>query len=128
MANIGAIILMVLACAGIIWLQIFLSRGENKWAGRILPGISFLASFVVVFGIVMFTSVTGETVIMENGEIIERTIVTQSDGIATVIVSAVYVFLLSNIPTAILLAIYAACRGGRGKQRALDKMSIQDLE
>jgi hypothetical protein len=40
----------------------------------------------------------------------------------------VYTFLLFNILTIILLAIYALSKGKRNKQRDLDKMSIQDLE
>jgi len=35
---------------------------------------------------------------------------------------------MMNIPTAVLLAIYAAYRSKRSKQRNLEKMSIQDLE
>jgi len=39
----------------------------------------------------------------------------------------IIVFLMTNIPTAILLAIYASCRGKQRKQRALTLMSVQDL-
>ncbi len=35
--------------------------------------------------------------------------------------------LLGNIPTVILLAIYAACREKRRKRGELDKMQIKDL-
>ena len=36
-------------------------------------------------------------------------------------------WLLANIPTLILLAIYFACRGKQRRNKRLDKMSIQDL-
>lgn len=38
-----------------------------------------------------------------------------------------FIFLAFNIPTAILLGIYAACRSKRNQLRALEKMSVQDL-
>jgi len=39
----------------------------------------------------------------------------------------IFMFILINIPTAILLLIYAGCRGSRRNQRALDLMNLQDL-
>jgi hypothetical protein len=39
-----------------------------------------------------------------------------------------YMFLLLNIPTVALIAIYIVCKRKRFKQRAIDKMNIQDLE
>jgi len=50
-------------------------------------------------------------------------------GAGAVINSAILYFIVMNIPTAILLLIYAVCRG-KGPRRqlpALDKMSVQDL-
>jgi len=39
----------------------------------------------------------------------------------------VFVVFIINLPTIVLLAIYAGCRSGHRKQRALDLMSLQDL-
>ena len=54
--------------------------------------------------------------------------VVPSDGItAGFIVQMIMVWLLGNIPTIILLAIYFGCRGKQHKNKQLDKMNIQDL-
>ena len=99
----GIVFLLVFGVGG-IWLQIFLSKKESKWAGLILPIITFCISLIFVLGVANI------------GEL------------STVIVTVLSTFLLCNIPTAVLFAIYAACRGKRNKQKALDKMSVQDLE
>lgn len=39
----------------------------------------------------------------------------------------ILVWLLGNIPTFVLLAIYFACRGKQHRNKQLDKMNIQDL-
>jgi membrane protease YdiL (CAAX protease family) len=116
---------LVLLIAGIVTLQIFLSKRESKWAGLILPIISFGISLIAGLGILLFSVATGTTTSIVDGEIIEQT--RQIASTPSIIFSAIYVFLLYNIPTGILLAIYAACRGKRKKQRDLEKMSVQDL-
>ena len=45
----------------------------------------------------------------------------------TAIATMLMVFCLGNISTLILLAIYAACRSGRKKQREMEKMHLCDL-
>lgn len=123
---VNLFILLALGAGGIV-LQIFLSKKESKWAGLILPIISFSISLMVLLGVVLFSAVTGTTTLTENGEIVEQT-VTQIGDMSTIIASSVYIFMLYNIPTAILLAIYAACRGKHKRQRDLEKMRVQDLE
>lgn len=123
---VNLFILLALGAGGIV-LQIFLSKKESKWAGLILPIISFSISLMVLLGVVVFSAVTGTTTLTENGEIVEQT-VTQIGDMSTIIASSVYIFMLYNIPTAILLVIYAACRGKHKRQRDLEKMSVQDLE
>ena len=125
----GILIFLLLIGAGIIVLQIFLSKGEKKWPGLILPGISFGISLLTGLGVVLFTVQTTESgYITEEGEYIMETVTQIMDPSATIL-SAVYIFLIYNIPTVILLAIYAVCREKRKKQRALEieKMSVQDL-
>ena len=123
---IVALLFLLLAAAGVILLQIFLSKKESKWAGLILPIISFGISLLGVMGIFVFFAFSATSMHMADGEIIEET-VTQIGDVSSIIATAIYVFLLGNIPTAILAAIYAACRGKRNKQRALDKMRAKDL-
>jgi len=105
MSNVLIAILLLMALGvGGIWLQIFLSRKESKWAGLILPIITFGISLIFVMNVAFI------------------------NDIGTVIVTIVSALLLGNIPTAVFLVIYAVCRGRRKKQRDLDKMSVQDLE
>jgi hypothetical protein len=121
------LIFLLIFGVAVIALQIFLSRKESKWAGLILPIISFGVSLIALVGAVIFSVFTEASELVADGEIVERT-VTKITGIPTITGTAVYVFLLYNIPTAVLLAIYAGCRGKRNRQRALEKMSVQDLE
>ena len=99
------LIITLMFLAGIILLQIFLSKKENKWPGLMLPIISFLFGLIYPLNMVV-----------------------PSDGItAGFIVQMIMVWLLGNIPTIILLAIYFGCRGKQHKNKQLDKMNIQDL-
>ncbi|MDR1001278.1 MAG: hypothetical protein LBL96_10860 [Clostridiales bacterium] len=95
--------LLVVGVGGIL-LQIFLSKKEGKWAGLILPIITFCASFIYLLNVANI------------GEL------------SSVIMTIVSVFLLGNIPTVVLLGIYAVCKERRKKRRDLEKMSVQDLE
>ena len=90
---------------GMIFLQIFLSKKESKWLGLILPVICFVNSLLILLAVIANALYLGEMIII---------MLTQ--------------FLLFNIPTAILLAIYAACRATVRSNKAIDKMNIQDLE
>ena len=93
--------LLVFVVGG-IFLQIFLSKRESKWPGLILPILSFLYSLLMAFSAVAY-----------KGGIPWGAILTS--------------LILGNIPTVILLAIYAACREKRRKRGELDKMQIKDL-
>lgn len=88
------------------FLQIFLSKRESKWPGLVLPIITFLISLLYPLGMIA-----------------------PSEGItAAFVVYMILVWLLANIPTIILLAIYASCRGKQKRKKQLDKMNIQDLD
>ena len=71
--------------AGMVPLQIFLSRAERKWPGLIFLMITFLFSFLYPFN-------------MWAGAPLGQVL---------------FVWLLGNIPTLILLTIYCACRPKR---------------
>src|SRR2546423_1639749 len=100
------ILIGLILLAGIIILQIFLSKRENKWLGFILPAISFLISIIFIMALP----------------------VTPNDSTASIIMQLVSMFLLSNIPTVILLAIYFAFREKWKKKKQIDRMNIQDLQ
>ena len=172
------IILCVVICAGIIVLQVILSKKESRWPGLILPAILFSMSVVIIFGLMVFSTVQHEARDVRLIESIESTRIRLEEISDTVIIdveleldwgaeleqyerealirerleqmeaisveylehlesvqfvrsmpiaSIIFVFLLYNVPTAILLAVYAACRGNRNKMRDLQRMSVQDL-
>lgn len=99
------VVLIVLVVGGIL-LQIFLSKRESKWFGLILPAITFAYSLLAVFNVAVNVG--------------------KSMGEQLVQVGAV--FLMSNIPTIVLLGIYFGCREKRKIASQLDKMNIQDLD
>lgn len=128
-------IIFLAVIIGVIFLQIFLSKKQNKWLGLILPLICFMFSLIIVLGSTAFFFMTGELSLQElapDGTVVEETVEVQDKGdssdIGATIIQMVVVFALYNIPTAILLMIYFACREKIKKRSQLDKMNIQDLE
>ncbi|MDF3002349.1 MAG: conserved rane protein of unknown function [Bacillota bacterium] len=130
---VGLLILIALI-TGIVLLQIFLSKKESKWPGLVLPMIGLLIAIIAVFNIASFTSITttgsGE-VINGDGTVIQEItpeIITQGDqSTPSLVFTIVSVFLLYNIPTAILLAIYFSYREKPRQKKAIEKMKVQDL-
>ncbi|MDR0951327.1 MAG: hypothetical protein LBM18_00160 [Oscillospiraceae bacterium] len=89
--------------AGIIILQVYLSKKESKILGLILPGVFFLLSFIPVLGLTLSVNSSG------------------------FYLSVFFVFLLSNLPTLILLAIYFANQTAQKRRAELEKMNKRDL-
>ncbi|MFL0248677.1 hypothetical protein [Candidatus Clostridium stratigraminis] len=106
MAGFLYLFCLLIFLAGIVLLQIFLSKRENKWLGLIFPMISFMFSILAVLGYAFYA----------NQSTVER------------IFQLIMILLLWNIPTISLLAIYFACREKFKKNKSLDKMKIEDLE
>ncbi|MDR3310837.1 MAG: hypothetical protein LBS90_05775 [Oscillospiraceae bacterium] len=98
------VLFFLLAVAGTVVGQVFLSRTENRLPGLILPGISFIISCLYALSVANFGD---ETIAVRT---------------------TTAVFVLCNIPTAILLVIYFACRERFRRKRDIDKMSAQDLK
>lgn len=101
----NTLILAVLLIAGIVCLQIFLSKRESKWPGLVLPILAFL--FGLLYPLNMIAPDEG--------------------GAVRFIIQMLIVWFIGNIPTIILLAIYYGCRGKQRRSKQLDKMNIQDL-
>jgi uncharacterized membrane protein YoaK (UPF0700 family) len=106
MAGFLYLFCVMLFLVGIVLLQIFLSKRENKWLGLIFPMISFMFSILAVLGYAFYAN--------------QSTV----DGIFQLVM----ILLLWNTPTISLLAIYFACREKYKKKNGLDKMKIEDLE
>ncbi|MEG1547346.1 MAG: hypothetical protein RR232_08500 [Clostridia bacterium] len=104
-AAITSLIIILIICVGGVLLQIFLSKKENKILGLILPLITFLFSLLSIFSVAVMDSMSAWDVFsMIAGS-----------------------FIVTNIPTIILLAIYFACKEKIRRKKQLDKMNIQDL-
>lgn len=98
-------LIVLLFIAGVIVLQVFLSKRESKWPGLVLPLIAFL--FGLLYPLNMVAPSEGVTV----GFIFQM----------------ILVWSLGNIPTIVLMAIYWSCRGKQRRNKQLEKMNIQDL-
>ena len=104
--TIFALIIFLAVVIGVIWLQIFLSKKDNKWLGLILPIVAFLV-----------------------GLLYPLNMVAPSDGVTVgFIMQMLLVWLLGNIPTIVFLLIYISCRQKKNRNKQLDKMNIQDLD
>jgi NADH:ubiquinone oxidoreductase subunit 5 (subunit L)/multisubunit Na+/H+ antiporter MnhA subunit len=123
---------------GIILLQIYLSRKENRWSGLVLPIISFCISLIAVFNVAAYTTntltgvlqVTDESGVVVQEEVVPATpsTIQRTQNLPALIFTIGSVLLLYNIPTAVLLAIYFGCREKQRQRTALNKMQAQDLE
>ena len=132
MAISGSLIVGLALMVGAIFLQIHLSKKENKWFGLILPIISFLFSLVVILNMAAYTE--GKLTLQEilpDGTVVEKVVEETSKPITDVgsfVIQVIYTFIICNIPTAILMLIYFSCRQKFKKSKEIDKMNIQDLE
>ena len=105
MTDFKSIVILAVVIIVVILLQVFLSKREPWWPGLVLPFASLLVSVLFVMNMV----------------------IPPDTGTGAFAVTSGMAFLLYNIGTLILLAIYFACRGKKRKKRQLEKMNIQDL-
>lgn len=97
-------IIALLILVAIILLQVVLCKKGNKWSGLILPIISFGLSFLWVAGTPYYMALYNRLLDM------------------------ILVFIVTNIPTAIFMAIYLIYRDKKKRISEIDKMNIQDLD
>ena len=122
------ILVLVLLLGGVVCLQIFLSKRKNKWVGLILPIICFLLSLLPVISIPAY-HVTSYQVMDERGNVIEeKKSAPVYEDMQLMVLQIMIIFVLSNIPTGILVGIYISYRENMKKNLELEKMNIQDLE
>lgn len=115
------LIVMLAIISGLIYLQLRLSRSGNKYVGLVLPIIFFLLSLIVVLGQVAYY----ETKVMVNDVVTERYIVKDID--AGSYIALIFPFLICNIPTIVLTAIYLGERSKINTKKAIDRMKIEDI-
>ena len=92
--------------AGLVFLQIYLSKQESKWLGLILPIILFI--FALIGGV-------GNVLIQDNATLLE---------ILSIIIP---ITLLLLIPFFASMVIYYICRTKLTSQSEINKMKIRDL-
>ncbi|MCL1858294.1 MAG: hypothetical protein FWF92_03580 [Oscillospiraceae bacterium] len=121
------IAVIILIHQAIFW-QIYLSKLENKWFGRILPIVSFIFSLFIFINTAFFgydgtmttyiyTNYNGQTISYIGSEAYK----------STHIITIISDFFLFNVITLILLVIYFICRENLKKNKEIEKMAIQDL-
>lgn len=118
--------LLIAVIAGTIIAQIYLSLKENRLMGMILPFFTFGLSMLVFFSVLVFSYDISTVVVTDNGVTIEQPVSTPAFSTTTDFVRAAFLFLYCNIPTLLLLAIYAACGGKRNRLRERKKLEAQD--
>lgn len=120
-----ALITLILIPVGAIFLQVYLSKMNNKYVGMILPSMSFMFSIIAVlsvFSAVTMNNLTDSNIALEN---------TDSISFISQISQAIMIFVSLNLSTVVLALIYFGCRQDILKNQMLNKlnkMSIQDLE
>lgn len=105
MTNLSNILIMLLMVGIVIVLQVFLSKSKSKIPGLIIPILFVMFSLISVANIGFSSHFTWIDMV---GRIL-------------------MVFVLSNIPTLILVSIYYVIRERSDMNKQLDKMKIQDL-
>jgi hypothetical protein len=95
-------LILITFLMGIIILQIFLSKRENKWFGLILPMVNVIASMMAVYGMAFF----------------------QKKSVTEIIVQFFVIFISWNISTISLISIYFTCREKVKKKKEMDKVNI----
>lgn len=115
--TIVSLLIFLLVCAAVIWLQIYLSRRPERFPGLILPSLSFAVALIVAFGILSFRM---QLLSPREGVVVAG----QAPSWGIIFLT----FVMYNIPTVVLLLIYAICRWRRSHVRSqMDKMRIDDL-
>ncbi len=95
------ILILLAILAAIVFLQIYLSKRENKWCGLILPIISFLFALLIV-PLNTMAPATGIDV--------------------DFVINLVLAFAVYNIPTVVFMVIYIVCRKQKSKYHHLRKV------
>lgn len=98
-------VLLLLLVAGLLMVQVFLSKMQSKWPGLIMPGVYFLLATAVGIGRLFYNLQTTLPVILGD----------------------LFALVLFNIPTAVLMVIYFSCRKKNKQSAEIQKMNIHDL-
>jgi len=95
-------LILIMFLVGIVILQMFLSKRENKWVGLILPMINVIASMMAVYSMAFF----------------------HKKSFTEIIVQFSVIFISWNISTVSLISIYFTCRQKFKNKKEMDKVNI----
>ncbi len=130
---IPAVLFSVLVPVGLVLvLQVFLCRKGNR-LGLILPVLSFLLSLFFTLSVGAFTMMGAGTLTMQTVSADGQVVETQVEEVEAPPVEPQQllmvggVFLVPNIPTAVLTGIWFYHKNRRDWKKELEKMDIQDL-
>ncbi|MBE6754442.1 MAG: hypothetical protein E7559_08880 [Ruminococcaceae bacterium] len=148
--GIITIAVMLMLTAGLIVLQVYLSKMESKWPGLILPILSLVMALVAASGMYLFSAVRydGTEIVTGHEEIIIETEIDEievegideeeyepeeiqevntSEAMGIGFGGVLLLFVLFSIPAAVYFIIYFCCRNAGKQKRALEEMALQDL-
>ena len=127
------LLIFLIVLAGLVVLQIHLSKKKSKWFGLILPSVFFMLSVVTILGVAIQQN--QQSHYRPDEEIEERIELVEDAQIgvvypdtSAVAVAIIPIFIVTNLPMIVLLLIYAGCREKMRKELEMQKMSIQDLK
>lgn len=103
--KIMTIILGIILIFGVAYFQSILSSKSNKFLGLIFPLITFIGSIILAFMTISIINFS-----------------------FTDIFRFIFIFIMFNIPSIVLLVIYYLGRKEIERNKELDKMNLQDLE
>lgn len=122
---------LILPAALVILLQVWLCK-KGKWLGLILPGLTLAFSLVLALSIAAFSRLeTGSIRILdEHGNIVQQIEPEHHhiEAFPAALLSAAGIFLVFNVPTAVLGGIWLHYRNKSEWKEDLRRMNIQDLE
>lgn len=95
---------ILLPVALVVALQVWLCKRRSCWLGLILPGLTLLASLLILLSMAAFTRVgASEVVHDEHGAVVEEHHAEHWEDLSgTELAAAGGVFLVANIPTVVL--------------------------
>lgn len=116
----GAALAAPAVLAGLLALQAALSRVKSRWPGLLLPALA------LVRAVADATEALAPSLLSAAGGTLA--VSPAPPSLPQALGTALTLFVIRNIPTAVCLAVYALCRSRRAKRlRELERMDVQDL-
>jgi hypothetical protein len=103
-----SLVVIVSFLVGSVFLQIYLSKKENKLLGLILPCITFAVSIANILGVTLCPLFSAQ-VVQSGGVIVQSVEAVKALG-GDMLSVVLYMFMLYNMPTGILILLYKSYR------------------